>query len=517
LTAAAAEELAEAIVQQPALAPGCRAALDHLGSSTIFRRALHHADDLAEDARAALHRIARAVESSSESNERAMRPIPVDANADDCDVLRRECARAREAERRALTELQAIREQLDRVVTLDPMTQTLCARGLEQALELELRRARRTGSLPVAMLLECVNSDERAQRGAVRDRILAEIAGRIRAVLRSSDHVARVGGHEFLMILPETGYWEALRIADRLLMKVTSPVELGIADPLRLLASVGVCRIPGVATSVEQLIDLARSALLKARVAGRVVSDGLPHDIIDAERAVDRLLLEETYRAVREPIVRLEDGRVAGYELLTRTTLAGFEMPADFLQMAFTHNIVSSVDRLCLKACLTRAEADRAFSVDHHVNLFPSTILGTPPEDLLAALGCLPYDKLCVEVTEQQFVGDGRDLRERLATLRQAGVRIALDDVGFGRTSLELLILLEPDVVKIDRRFVKGLATDRLQAAAFGRLVETINALGAVIVAEGIETSDDLRAVRQFAVPYGQGFLWPDRDSKTDG
>jgi EAL domain-containing protein (putative c-di-GMP-specific phosphodiesterase class I) len=123
-------------------------------------------------------------------------------------------------------------------------------------------------------------------------------------------------------------------------------------------------------------------------------------------------------------------------------------------------------------------------------------------------LSLVPHDKLCVEITEQQFFGDGRDLKERLAILRQAGVRIALDDVGFGRTSLELLILLEPDIVKIDRRFVKGVSTDPLQAAAFRRLVEAVNALGAVIVAEGIETPDDRSTVQQFGVPYGQGFLW---------
>lgn len=426
--------------------------------------------------------------------------------------LREERDQAREAERRALSELHAVREHLRRVVTVDPLTQTLSATGLRHALDAELRRTRRTGTHPVAMLLDCDNFKRITHRcgRAAADTVLVELARRIQAVLRSSDHIGRVGADEFLMVLPETGYWEALRIAERLLLKTNAPVQLGVADPLLVTASVGVCVIPSVAASLEQVLELAQSALTKTRASRLVVDSSDQVDTTVADQVADRLVLEQTYRAIREPIVRLVDNRVAAYELLSRTNIDGFEMPGDFLQMAFAHNILSVVDHLCLKTCLTEAAAvpDQAF--DHHVNLFPSTILNTPPERLLDMIGRVPHRRLCIEVTEQQFFGDGRDLKRRLAVLRQAGVRIAVDDVGFGRTSLELLILLEPDVVKIDRRFVKGVSTDPLQAAAFRRLVDVVNALGAVIVAEGIETPDDRRAVQQFGVPYGQGFLWPD-------
>jgi EAL domain-containing protein (putative c-di-GMP-specific phosphodiesterase class I) len=94
--------------------------------------------------------------------------------------------------------------------------------------------------------------------------------------------------------------------------------------------------IPSVATSLEQVMELAQAALLKTKAGKRIIDESDPAETTVDERVADLLVLEETYHAVREPIVRLADGRVTGYELLSRTKIPGFEMPGDFLQMAFT-------------------------------------------------------------------------------------------------------------------------------------------------------------------------------------
>ena len=142
---------------------------------------------------------------------------------------------------------------------------------------------------------------------------------------------------------------------------------------------------------------------------------------------------------------------------------------------------------------------------------FPSTILNMSSERLLACFTNTrrPW-QFCVEVTERQFFGDSKTLRKRLAGLREAGISVALDDVGFGRTSLELLILLAPDVVKIDRRFVQGVSKDLVQATAFGRLVEVVRTVGATAIAEGIETQEDNQKIQSFGVEYGQGRVSPE-------
>ena len=154
-----------------------------------------------------------------------------------------------------------------------------------------------------------------------------------------------------------------------------------------------------------------------------------------------------------------------------------------------------------------RRRGDRDRARLSHQSL-PVHILNTQPERLLEAFGQLDHIKLCVEITEQQLFADSRQLRDRLTVLRDAGIRLALNDVGFGRSSLELLILLSPDVVKIDRRFIKGVSRDAFQAGACRRLLDVINALGATAIAAGIETVEDREAVEQFSVELVQGFLW---------
>ena len=139
----------------------------------------------------------------------------------------------------------------------------------------------------------------------------------------------------------------------------------------------------------------------------------------------------------------------------------------------------------------------------------PSTILGTPSDRLLDLLQ-LTDDGVtfCIEISEQQFTGDPACLRDHVAAFKEKGVEVSIDDVDFGRSCLETLIMLEPDVVKIDRCYVDGASKDPNKARLLGRLVEVSRTLGAEIVAEGIETRDDLALLKDYGVKYGQGWLW---------
>ena len=143
-------------------------------------------------------------------------------------------------------------------------------------------------------------------------------------------------------------------------------------------------------------------------------------------------------------------------------------------------------------------------SLRYHVNLFPATLLDASVDRIA---GVLPDDRArracCIELSEQQIGGDGSHLLEPVRALKEAGFLIAVDDVGFGRSSLESLLLLEPDIVKIDRAFVHGIGTarDLGKRRALMRLLDVARVLGADVVAEGIETERDLAVLRGSAPP----------------
>jgi EAL domain-containing protein (putative c-di-GMP-specific phosphodiesterase class I) len=116
--------------------------------------------------------------------------------------------------------------------------------------------------------------------------------------------------------------------------------------------------------------------------------------------------------------------------------------------------------------------------------------------------------ELCIEVSEQQLVGSPIRLRDARLALRARGIDVALDDVGFGHSSLEALIVLEPDIVKIDRRFVHGVAKDAGRTRDLQRLAGVLQGLGAEIIAEGVESRADVDALIRIGIEFGQGFFW---------
>ena len=276
------------------------------------------------------------------------------------------------------------------------------------------------------------------------------------------------------------------------------------SDLVRFDPALAVVSIPDAAMAVEDIVMLALGVLTRTKAAEAKLQPG-------GRRAIlDRLASAQTFRVVHEPIVHLSSGRVTGYELLTRSTIEALEMPADFFRVALITDTLPQTDSMCLQACVADLQQWDDVVANFHINVFPSTILHTPPARILDILGGFPDPhRILAEITEQQFFGDRHRLRAHLTVLRNAGVRIALDDVGFGRTSLELLVLLAPDIVKLDRAFVKNVATDTARSAECQRLVDVIRALGATVIAKGIETPAEAQAIQALGVDYGQGFLWP--------
>ncbi|HEY9776512.1 MAG TPA: EAL domain-containing protein [Planktothrix sp.] len=431
-----------------------------------------------------------------------------------------ELKRVEDSLRDTTTRLEAATSRLETLANVDALTEVLNRIGLERALQSEFNRAQRQGWNVVALLLDCDDFDRiNASLGhAVGDVVLKEISVRLRETLRPTDHIARIGGDEFLMLLPDTRFAEGMLVAEKVRLAVAeSPLRLA-AETIRVTASLGVLALPYEFCSIEEVLALARLAVRESKLHGknRVSSSEAPKG---EEQSTDRALLSELteklrkgecFRAVSMPILKLDDESLVGYEILSRGPAGAFEMPDDLFRVSCEHNLLTIVDLRCLKTCLNACVLPKFDQkARFHVNLFPSTIIDTPIDRLLTLFPTSrSHGNYCIEISEQQFIGDPAYLRDHVAALKENGILVAIDDVGFGRSSLESLIILEPDIVKIDRKYVSGIADEPAKARLLKRLVKVVNALGAELVAEGIERREELELLLEFGVRYGQGWYW---------
>jgi len=211
---------------------------------------------------------------------------------------------------------------------------------------------------------------------------------------------------------------------------------------------------------------------------------------------------------VKQPIFRLDDESPVGWEFLSRYSNQTFELPENFFRLSTERNVLTLVDHACLRAGVGAAMELPPYA-RFHLNIFPTTLIAVPPEHLLDLFPKpLPKGTFCLEISEQQIVGDPSYLLPAVRALRSAGMLIGVDDVGFGSSCLESLVLLEPDIMKIDKRCVIGIDRDPNRVAHLRRYVAVARTLGCEVIAEGIETAAELAVVRSLGVEFGQGFFW---------
>ncbi len=415
-------------------------------------------------------------------------------------------------------ELTLANTRLENLTLLDPLTELLNRRGLQEALSREIHRGKREGSSIIVLLADLDNFKQinDSLGHAVGDVVLKEIATKLKATLRVTDYLARIGGDEFMMILPQTRLAEGMRAAERVRLAISqSLISLSSGKRIVVTGSVGVAVVSQSTPSIDELLAKTHLALRQSKEEGKNkvsyerkgtkhFSEGSSHTLSDIFKALRR---GNGFQILAEPIVRLGDNQKAGYELLSHFQIDGFEAPDDLFRFCLEHNILTLVDHRCFKACVA---VGASFPEDFrcHLNLFPSTLINIPVEHLIEELPDAVKKRYCIEISEQQIIGDPSYLIKAVKAFKKAGVSVAIDDVGFGRSCLESLILLEPDIVKIDKKCVMGISKDKTLLSSLARILKVTESLGAEVVAEGIETQVDLDVVTDLRVKYGQGFFW---------
>lgn len=408
-------------------------------------------------------------------------------------------------------------QKLQAMTIHDPLTGVLNRRGFQDVLSNTFAMVQRMGLSVQVCLLDLDNFkqvNDRHGHGA-GDAILVAIAQKIRQTVRHTDHIARVGGDEFMVLLLDSKQGDAVNVADKIRLSVAQTcVEVSVGEIVKTTCSIGIVPLGEIPVSTDELLQKLHLSLqlCKSQGKNRIAYQGeqVRIELKDPDAASEFkkiLATGEKFTTASQPIFDLRDMTKVGFELLSRLDYDGYSSPDEFLLFARNANLLGIVDYACMKTCL-KALKDTPVVKRVYVNMFPSTLAEISVDRLLGDFASAGKNiSFCLEINEQQILGDPLYLIAPIMKIKNAGIMIALDDYGFGNSSIETLVLLEPDIVKIDKKIINGISKDARKHNSLKRLLKIIESCKASVIAEGIETREEFEALRNLGVIYGQGFF----------
>ncbi|MBX9467618.1 MAG: EAL domain-containing protein [Rhizobium sp.] len=354
---------------------------------------------------------------------------------------------------------------------------------------------------------------------AAGDEILCQVAHRLKACAPDGATVTRHDGDEFAIVLPLVFERLGAERAGQLIKDVLSaPYDLGDRN-VRLSASLGFAVYPFAGEDFEELMKSAETALYRSKRRGRgqitVYSREIAQEMKQAtqlEQALRNAIINDTVDVHFQPIVRLRDNRVVGFEALARwiDPDLGFVSPAVFVPLAEERGFIDTLSETLLRKA---AEATLAWPRDLFLSFNLSSVqlmdLRTS-FNTLSILNSVGFDprRLELEITETAVMSSADTARRIIKELKDAGIRISLDDFGTGQSSLGRLREFTFDKVKIDRAFVSAITTDRTSEHIIKAIVSMCEGLDLEVVAEGIETECEAQKLRELGCGMGQGYYF---------
>lgn len=359
---------------------------------------------------------------------------------------------------------------------------------------------------------------------SVGDQVLSAVAKRLRATVRASDTVSRYAGDEFTLILRHIVHREDVtRIADKIVKVLETPLTLTDGRELQITASLGISFYPEDGKDGETLLKHADVAMYSAKGLGRntyqvyvAVPEESHRQRLDLETKLRVAERNNELRSYYQPQVDALTEDIIGMESLIRWEHPelGLISPGFFIPIAEDTGLIVSIGEWILRTACTDAKRWLdMFDVPLRVSVNLSALQLRQPnlvEVVSRALQDtgLPGDNLDLEVTESINIKDIPNLMEVLGQLRELGCHIAIDDFGTGQSSLDYIKRFPADRIKIDQTFVRNIGVDPADEAIVRATINMARNMDRVVVAEGVETEDHLRFLREYGCQELQGYLF---------
>lgn len=407
----------------------------------------------------------------------------------------------------------------------DPLTGLINRTLFQDRVASALTRARRDGGLVTIMFLDLDGFKEVNDRfgHAVGDDLLRQIADRLVSVLRETDTVARLGGDEFTVILEGGNRVEdAGRVASKVLRAVAAPYSVGNREVV-VTASIGISMYPVDGDGYEELMRGADTAMYQAKSAGKNTYQYYTKSLRD--RTSDRLELLDDLRSaiitgdqlllMYQPKVNVVRGAVTGLEALVRWNhpTRGLLLPGTFIPLAEQSDLIAPMsqwvlDEACrdMKRWIAAGIRPMRVAVNISDKMFRDTSL---VESIAVSLAAADLDPrhLEVEVTERTITQEAERATRAIERLSDMGVKVSIDDFGTGSSSLRQLQSLPIRTLKIDRTFIQNIHTRPEAEAIASSIIAIAGCLGIGVIAEGVESAEELTRVGELGCSEVQGFL----------
>ncbi len=420
-----------------------------------------------------------------------------------------------------ITERRQAEAKINQLVRYDGVTSLPNRAYFREQMDEALAQLRRRGPFAIHFIdLDQFKQVNDTLGHPVGDKLLLEVAGRLRSIVRETDVVSRFGGDEFVILqFPLGQQKEAGALAERIVQQLGQPFDIN-GNKVVIGGSVGIALAPRDGADGDLLLKNADMALFRAKTDGRGAFRFFEQGMDQKAQARRTLQLDlraalakDEFQVYYQPLVNLHTGRISTCEALLRWPHPerGMVSPAEFIPVAEEMGLITELgDRVLMKACHECATWPEEVRVAVNVSAvqFQRGQLIQTVRNALQSSGLAP-GRLEIEITESIFLNDSNLTRQWFAELQEMGVRISLDDFGTGYSSLSYFHSYPLNKVKIDRSFLNGVDTSKRTLNLLHGVARLSAELGMSVVIEGVETESQLAIVQsEPSIHEVQGWLF---------